>query len=150
MAYVDTRAVARRERLICAHIERTLSHKHIQFALEHQNDTLEQLTNYLRDCMVDIGHLPRKCEVVGSEYIAMRFDGWENALNTIYSGNKNDAFTRPTPFRMESQFRSSRKTWKLVTRNTPAPSPSPARQSLTIWTFVIRKSVSWCRRTAGF
>ncbi len=43
--------------------------------------------------MVDIGHLPRKCEVVGSEYIAMRFDGWENALNTIYSGNKNDAFT---------------------------------------------------------
>lgn len=93
MAYVDTRAVARRERLIYAHIERTLSHKHIQFALEHQNDTLEQLTNYLRDCMVDIGHLPRKCEVVGSEYIAMRFDGWENALNTIYSGNKNDAFT---------------------------------------------------------
>ena len=80
MAYVDTRAVARRERLIYAHIERTLSHKHIQFALE-------------RDCMVDIGHLPRKCEVVGSEYIAMRFDGWENALNTIYSGNKNDAFT---------------------------------------------------------
>ncbi len=63
MAYVDTRAVARRERLIYAHRTDSLSQS-TSVALEHQNDTLEQLTNYLRDCMVDIGHLLRKCEVV--------------------------------------------------------------------------------------
>ena len=33
-----------REREIYARIDRILCHKHIEFALEHQKDSLEQLT----------------------------------------------------------------------------------------------------------
>ncbi len=88
MAYV-LRAVAGREEA-SLRIER-ISHEH-QFALGIKTTRAGAARNYLRDCMVDIGHLPRKCKVVGSE-AKCHADGAENALNTIYSGNKNDAFT---------------------------------------------------------
>lgn len=39
-------------------IERVIAYKNVQFILEHQNDTLEQLSAYLRSCMEDIGHPP--------------------------------------------------------------------------------------------
>ena len=50
MVYGDTQTSGKRERLIYAHIDRALAHKHIQFALDHQNDSLEQLAAYLRRC----------------------------------------------------------------------------------------------------
>ena len=39
-------------------IERVIAYKNVQFILEHQNDTLEQLSAYLQSCMEDIGHPP--------------------------------------------------------------------------------------------
>ena len=55
MVYGDTQTSGKRERLIYAHIDRALAHKHIQFALDHQNDSLEQLAAYLRRCADEIG-----------------------------------------------------------------------------------------------
>ena len=37
-------------------IERVIAYKNVQFIIEHQHDTLEQLTAYLKSCMEDIGH----------------------------------------------------------------------------------------------
>ena len=59
MVYGDTQTSGKRERLIYAHIDRALAHKHIQFALEHQNDSLEQLAAYLR-LLLKIGFLNEK------------------------------------------------------------------------------------------
>ena len=82
-----------REREIYARIDRILCHKHIKFALEHQKDSLEQLTVYLKACTDDLGHLPRKCEVIGGEFIALRFGSWEVALETISTGSIKSALT---------------------------------------------------------
>lgn len=86
-------SVARRERDIYAHIDRCLCRKHIQFTLEHQNDTLEQLTEYLKACTDDLGHLPRKCEVIGGEFIALRFGDWETAILSFCTGSPKSALT---------------------------------------------------------
>ena len=59
MVYGDTQTSGKRERLIYAHIDRALAHKHIQFALDHQNDSLEQLAAYLR-LLLKIGFLNEK------------------------------------------------------------------------------------------
>ena len=32
-------------------IERVIAYKNVQFIIEHQHDTLEQLTAYLKSCM---------------------------------------------------------------------------------------------------
>ena len=45
-------------------IERVIAYKNVQFILEHQNDTLEQLSAYLQSCMEDIGHPPAPVEVI--------------------------------------------------------------------------------------
>ena len=82
-----------REREIYARIDRILCHKHIEFALEHQSDSLEQLTEYLKACTDDLGHLPRKCEVIGGEFIALRFGSWEAALETFCTGSVKPALT---------------------------------------------------------
>ena len=50
MVYSNTQTSGKREQLIYAHIDRALARKHIQFALDHQNDSLEQLAAYLRRC----------------------------------------------------------------------------------------------------
>ena len=54
-------------------IERVVAYKNAQFIIEHQHDTLEQLTAYLKSCMEDIGHPPAMVEVIGGEYIEYRF-----------------------------------------------------------------------------
>ena len=61
-------------------IERVIAYKNVQFILEHQNDTLEQLSAYLQSCMEDIGHPPAMVEVIGSEYIEYRFGSWQAAI----------------------------------------------------------------------
>ena len=69
-------------------IERVIAYKNVQFILEHQNDTLEQLSAYLQSCMEDIGHPPAMVEVIGSEYIEYRFGSWKAARP---SGRKTSA-----------------------------------------------------------
>ena len=61
-------------------IERVIAYKNVQFILEHQNDTLEQLSAYLQSCMEDIGHPPAPVEVIGADYIIYRFGSWQADL----------------------------------------------------------------------
>ena len=49
-------------------IERVIAYKNVQFILEHQNDTLEQLSAYLQSCMEDIGHPPAPVEVPAAKF----------------------------------------------------------------------------------
>ena len=118
MVYVDTKAAARRERLIYAHIERVLSHKHIQFELDHQNDSLEQLQQYLQRCTEKLGHTPTRTEVAGGPYIDLRFGSWKRAVRDIGTWKSNmEYFPMPLEntkrYKDELQFqRDKRKTAK--------------------------------------
>lgn len=67
-------------------IERVIAYKNVQFILEHQNDTLEQLSAYLQSCMEDIGHPPAPVEVIGADYIIYRFGSWQAAIRSFYAG----------------------------------------------------------------
>ena len=74
------------EQIIYSRIERVIAYKNVQFIIEHQNDTLEQLSAYLQSCMEDIGHPPAMVEVIGGEYIQYRFGSWQKAIRTFYGG----------------------------------------------------------------
>lgn len=64
-------------------IENALGAKQRNFAIEHEADTEDELLEYLKSCAERIGHSPNPCEVIGGEYIAMRFNGWENAVSAV-------------------------------------------------------------------
>ena len=81
-----TEQQSRQDQAIYSRIERVIAYKNVQFILEHQNDTLEQLSAYLQSCMEDIGHPPAMVEVIGGEYIQYRFGSWQKAIRTFYSG----------------------------------------------------------------
>ena len=74
------------DQIIYSRIERVIAYKNVQFIIEHQNDTLEQLSAYLQSCMEDIGHPPAMVEVIGGEYIQYRFGSWQKAIRTFYGG----------------------------------------------------------------
>lgn len=74
------------DQIIYSRIERVIAYKNVQFIVEHQNDTLEQLSAYLQSCMEDIGHPPAMVEVIGGEYIQYRFGSWQKAIRTFYGG----------------------------------------------------------------
>lgn len=77
---------SRQDQAIYSRIERVIAYKNVQFIIEHQNDTLEQLSAYLQSCMEDIGHPPAMVEVIGGEYIQFRFGSWQKAIRTFYGG----------------------------------------------------------------
>ena len=79
-------------------IERVIAYKNVQFILEHQNDTLEQLSAYLQSCMEDIGHPPAMVEVIGGEYIQYRVGSWQKAIRTFYGGKRTN-IKNPPPFK---------------------------------------------------
>ena len=60
-----------------------LAQEDIQFALDHQNDSLEQLQQYLRHCTEKLGHTPTRTEVAGGSYIDLRFGSWKRAVRDI-------------------------------------------------------------------
>ena len=76
-------------------IERVIAYKNVQFILEHQNDTLEQLSAYLQSCMEDIGHPPAPVEVIGADYIIYRFGSWQAAIRSFYAGKITNIKTPP-------------------------------------------------------
>ena len=78
-----------RQAKLLAAIERKIAYKNIEFIIQHQNDTKDELAIYLKACMDDIGHAPAKVEVIGGDYIEYRFGSWERALGRIYSGNRS-------------------------------------------------------------
>ena len=57
-----------------------LSHKNVEFVLENQNASLQALSAYLRRCREELGHIPGRTEVIGGDFIELRFHGWKNAL----------------------------------------------------------------------
>lgn len=89
---------SRQDQIIYSRIERVIAYKNVQFILEHQNDTLEQLSAYLQSCMEDIGHPPAPVEVIGADYIIYRFGAWQKAIRTFYGG-KITNIKNPPPFK---------------------------------------------------
>ena len=75
--------------------ERVIAYKNVRFIIEHQNDTLDQLSAYLAKCMDELGHAPAKCEVIGGDYIEYRFGSWQNAIRSFYSGKMATAKNPP-------------------------------------------------------
>ena len=79
-------------------VKRIIARKNTLFILDHQNDTLEQLSAYLKACMDDIGHPPARVEVIGGSFLEYRFGTWNKALRSVYSGKASDCLKNPLPF----------------------------------------------------
>ena len=79
-------------------VRRLIERKNTQFILDHQNDTLEQLSAYLKACMDDIGHPPARVEVIGGDFLEYRFESWSKALRSFYSGSVSANLKNPPPF----------------------------------------------------
>ena len=77
---------------------RIIARKNTQFILDHQNDTLEQLSAYLKACMDDIGHPPARVEVIGGDFLEYRFESWSKALRSFYSGSVSANLKNPPSF----------------------------------------------------
>lgn len=89
---------SRQDQIIYSRIKRVIAYKNVQFILEHQNDTLEQLSAYLQSCMEDIGHPPAPVEVIGADFIIYRFGTWQTAVRSFYSGKMTN-IKNPPPFK---------------------------------------------------
>ena len=61
-------------------VKHIIARKNTQFILDHQHDSLEDLSKYLQACMEDIGHPPARVEIIGGDYIEYRFGSWQKAL----------------------------------------------------------------------
>lgn len=95
----EQRRLDARKQLILRRVERIIARRNTQFILDHQNDSLEQLSTYLKACMEDIGHPPARVEVIGGDYIEYRFGGeWYRALRTFYDGKASDSLKNPPTF----------------------------------------------------
>ena len=77
---------------------RIIARKNTQFILDHQNDTLEKLSAYLKACMDDIGHPPARVEVIGGDFLEYRFESWPKALRSFYSGSVSANLKNPPSF----------------------------------------------------
>lgn len=71
-----------------------LSKQNVAFVLEHQNDTWQELSQYLARCQAALGRAPARTEVLGGDFIELRFGSWGKALASIgiHGGNR-----LPTP-----------------------------------------------------
>ena len=56
-------------------VKRIINRKNTQFILDHQHDSLEELSKYLQACMEELGHPPARVEIIGGDYIEYRFGG---------------------------------------------------------------------------
>lgn len=77
---------AMEEALRRALVERThsaIAKKNVAFVLKYQHERLHALTMYLKQCQQELGHPPARTEVIGGDYIEMRFGTWEKALLSI-------------------------------------------------------------------
>ena len=66
--------------------QRTLvapSKQNVAFVLEHQNDTWQELSQYLARCQAALGRAPARTEVIGGDFIELRFGWWAAALESI-------------------------------------------------------------------
>ena len=79
-------------------VKQIIARRNTEFILDHQNDSLEQLSAYLQACMEDIGHPPARVEVIGGAFLEYRFGSWTKALRSVYTGKVSDCLKNPPPF----------------------------------------------------
>lgn len=77
----------------------TLSMKNVAFVLEHQDDTLDDLTEYLRACRMEFDRPPTRSEIIGGDFIEYRFGSWRKALLAI--GVKSEWALNARPRKLE-------------------------------------------------
>ena len=70
-------------KLLMRRTHAAIAKKNVQFVLEHQNDTCKELALYLNRCHLALGHAPARTEVIGGDFLEMRFGSWANALQKI-------------------------------------------------------------------
>ena len=83
---------------LLSRVKQIIARKNTEFILDHQNDSLEQLSAYLKACMDDIGHPPARVEVIGGAFLEYRFGSWTKALRSVYTGKVSDCLKNPPPF----------------------------------------------------
>ena len=83
---------------LLSRVKQIIARKNAEFILDHQNDSLEQLSAYLKACMDDIGHPPARVEVIGGDFLEYRFESWPKALRSFYSGSVSANLKNPPPF----------------------------------------------------
>jgi len=66
---------------VSARTKASLEQQEKQFAVDHKDDTDEQLLIYLREFTAKLGHTPNPGEIIGGQYLYRRFGNWENAVN---------------------------------------------------------------------
>ena len=94
----EQRQLEARAQQILHRVKHIIIRKNTQFILEHQNDSLEQLSAYLKACMDDIGHPPARVEVIGGDFLEYRFESWSKALRSFYSGSVSANLKNPPSF----------------------------------------------------
>ena len=83
---------------LLSRVKQIVARRNTEFILDHQNDSLEQLSAYLKACMDDIGHPPARVEVIGGAFLEYRFGSWTKALRSVYTGKVSDCLKNPPPF----------------------------------------------------
>ena len=83
---------------LLSRVKQIIARRNTEFILDHQNDSLEQLSAYLKACMDDIGHPPARVEVIGGDFLESRFESWSKALRSFYSGSVSANLKNPPPF----------------------------------------------------
>ena len=64
-----------------------LSHRNIEFVLKYQNASLQELAAYLRRQQAELRHIPGRTEIIGGDFIELRFRGWvTESRSGIFTG----------------------------------------------------------------
>ena len=80
-------------------VKQIIARRNTEFILDHQNDSLEQLSAYLQACMEDIGHPPARVEVIGGAFLEYRFESRTKSLRSFFSGTIAYTVKNPPEFK---------------------------------------------------
>lgn len=89
--YQDNRAL--HEKRLKERVRAAISKRNIEFTLAHQHDSIPELVRYVRQCKEELGHVPARAEIIGGEFLELRFGSWFNVLRC--SGYVNYSGTVP-------------------------------------------------------
>ena len=71
------------KRILTERTRAAISRRNIEFVLAHQNDSLDELAAYLNRCRQELGHPPARTEIIGGDFIELRFGSWVAAMQGI-------------------------------------------------------------------
>lgn len=107
-----------------------LAKKNVQFVLEHQNDTNKELALYLNRCRLALGHTPARTEVIGGDFLEMRFGSWANALLKIGVEDGYAIQKAAPPLEQTQLFREEYEAQRLLDRQKKAKRKETNRQRM--------------------